>query len=217
MKSPNWKEVTAIFGGTFDPPHLGHRMAVEGLFENPGVKEVIVVPSGYPPLKEDTVGTTRERLAMAKLCFDLPGVSIDRSEIDRAEEMMEPTYTIETLLQLSHLPHKAFVIGTDQLKTLSKWLKFKKLLILCHWIVLERKGEASIDPETLGWDVALTKLVEKTWEVEGKTVIHLCETPAPDISSREIRHLLSKGKMPEGVLPRGVADYLAARPAIYRP
>ena len=41
-----------LLGGAFDPPHLGHREAVESLLRNPGVRNVIILPSGNPPLKE---------------------------------------------------------------------------------------------------------------------------------------------------------------------
>jgi nicotinate-nucleotide adenylyltransferase len=64
----NWHEVTAVFGGTFDPPHLGHREAIAGLFKNPGVSRALVIPSFIPPQKPQAVGSDH-RVAMAKLCF----------------------------------------------------------------------------------------------------------------------------------------------------
>ncbi|HUP55886.1 MAG TPA: adenylyltransferase/cytidyltransferase family protein, partial [Bdellovibrionota bacterium] len=64
----NWREVTAIFGGTFDPPHLGHREAVAGLFRNPGVREVWVMPAASPPHKP-AIATAEQRLELARLAF----------------------------------------------------------------------------------------------------------------------------------------------------
>src|SRR5688572_17471371 len=103
MANVNWSEVTAIFGGAFDPPHLGHREAVEGILRNPGVRNVIILPTGDPPLKE-TRTPAEHRLAMARLGFAnlREGLSY-RVEIDDRETRRpagRPSYTIDTIREL---------------------------------------------------------------------------------------------------------------------
>src|ERR1044072_1797188 len=87
---PLWSNITAVFGGRFDPPHLGHREAVRGLFEHPGVKRVLIVPSASPPHKP-TWATAEQRAGMAGLNFkattkdSFPAeVELDLRELDRA-------------------------------------------------------------------------------------------------------------------------------------
>ena len=83
----DWSQTVALFGGAFDPPHLGHREAVEGLLHEPGVARVIVLPSGTPPLKPSPGASPADRLEMARLCFatfSREEVEVDPFEIQRA-------------------------------------------------------------------------------------------------------------------------------------
>lgn len=148
----NWQEVTAVFGGAFDPPHLGHREAVESLLRNPGVKNVVVLPAGNPPLK--STGTAAEhRLAMAKLNFARlreglsMRVEIDEREIRRAVASPDarPSYTIDTIQELRRDLGRplAFVVGVDQIESLERWHRIRELLGLCHWIAIERQAEST--------------------------------------------------------------------------
>src|SRR4051812_37133027 len=99
-----WNEITAVFGGRFDPPHVGHREAVKGLFRSPGVKEVIILPSGNSPHKP-SIGTISQRAEMAKLAFSsltgdlIPsGIWQDPIELNRAKINPNlPTYSFDTL------------------------------------------------------------------------------------------------------------------------
>src|SRR3954447_18077682 len=90
VSAPRWSEVTAVFGGRFDPPHLGHREAVRGLFERPGVSRVVILPSASPPHKP-TWASAENRAEMASLNFQTFGfnkfpqaIETDRRELDRA-------------------------------------------------------------------------------------------------------------------------------------
>lgn len=67
-REPLWHETTAIFGGRFDPPHLGHLEAVQGLFRYPGVKAVRVIPAAAPAHKATSASMT-DRAEMSRLCF----------------------------------------------------------------------------------------------------------------------------------------------------
>jgi nicotinate (nicotinamide) nucleotide adenylyltransferase len=190
----NWREVTAIFGGTFDPPHLGHREAVASLFKVPGVGRVFVSPAATPPLKASRA-STEARIAMTRLAFaGLPDVTIDLREIERAKkDPAKPSYSFDTLLELKReIPGKqlAFVLGTDQAARLPSWHRYPEILDLCHWIVLKRKGSPASPPF-------------------GDSRFTVCETDASAASSTAIREAIAKtGKPPENTLMPEVQSYL---------
>ncbi len=198
-------------------------MAVQGLFENPGVKRVLLLPSPAPPLKKTTT-PLEDRVAMTRLCFEeqIPGlprlrgsVSIEHSELSRAEKNPHgPTYTFDTLLELKNeIPKLAFVIGTDQLIQLPRWHRFPELLDLCHWIVLNRQGQTS--PHSLLSEWEASGLLKKTQSERGFSEwenLILCPTPAPAVSSTQIReNFARKGVPPEKTLTPNVERYLMQR------
>lgn len=229
--SVRWSEVTALFGGTFDPPHLGHRLAVEGLFEQPGVRAVRILPSPTPPHKP-TMAPAHHRAEMARLTFtEAAGiawrprgpVTMDLSELKRAESQSgTPTYTFDTLSELRReLPDLAFVIGTDQLEKLHTWHRFPQVLGLSHWIVLERKSEGTssqvgvahqiisqlegsglLTPQAGGYRVRI-----------GGTQLQVFPTPAPALSATQIRESLARsGNPPAGtILPEACAYLMKHR------
>ena len=228
LAPPRWSEVTALYGGTFDPPHLGHRMAVAGLFSEPGIARVRVILSPSPPHKP-TVATTDDRTAMVRLGFGVnikypltDSVTVDLCELERARlNPSRPTYTFDTLSELKQkIPHLAFVIGTDQLAKLNTWHRFPEVLGLSHWIILERRGDAPaaaslaeyeasglITRTNLGGATGIHSLVKN-----GGTWLRVVQTPAPEISSTQIRESLARsGKPPEGSLLPEVEAYLMRR------
>jgi len=223
VSPPQWNEVTAVFGGRFDPPHLGHREAVRGLFQEPGVKQVLIIPSASPPHKT-TMASSEDRAKMAFLNFQYSSgdsfpseVLLDRRELDRAIlNPAVPSYTFDTLQELrQHYPKLAFVVGADQLDQLSTWNRFPGLLGLSHWIVLERKpvGGETARRTLQEWEAS--GLVSKanqsnTWQIRGSSsFLLLIPTKAPDISSTRIRESISRigSPPPETLLPE-VLGYL---------
>ncbi len=214
-----------IFGGTFDPPHLGHRAAVEGLFRNPGVDRVVVLPAANPPLKIPRT-SAQDRLEMVRRTFqNMPDVEINELELERSRAQPDqPQYSYDTMLALqgSYGGDIALVIGADQLETLPSWSGFPEVLRVCHWIVLERKGH----PEALGR--ALQRLKEsgaivlhgdREWRIRGAPIgqgsprrLTVAVTDAPMISSTYIREALTKtGLPPADCLHPQVAAYLKER------
>jgi nicotinate-nucleotide adenylyltransferase len=218
----DWSDTTAIFGGTFDPPHVGHREAVIGLFLRPGVRDVRVIPSAKPPHKP-TVASAGQRLEMARLCFRaLPGfpfpadVLVDPREIQRGSSG-KPTYSYDTLQDLGReIPFSrlAFVLGTDQLRDLPKWHRFPEILGLCHWIVLQRKLGNPIENETAVASLLSSGLARPTsasneWVLPGQKALRLVTTDAPEISSSQIRETIARtGNAPEEQVLMPVAAYL---------
>jgi nicotinate-nucleotide adenylyltransferase len=223
---PLWQDVIALFGGTFDPPHLGHREAVKGLFAEPGVKRVLVLPSPNPPHKPSFT-PLEHRLEMTRLNFcpttgdsSYPAeVEIDLREITRSASAPGKSYTYDTLQDLRRdIPDLAFVIGSDQLRDLERWHRFPEILELCHWIVLERNPDGGPLANKLVQSWLSTGVLHalpgssdmRTWRIrQGHTCLRLATTQAPSISSTEIRQKISlSGTLPQdGLLPE-VLDYL---------
>lgn len=199
----NWNEVTAIFGGTFDPPHLGHREAVRGLFSHPGIRRVIVVPSGTPPFKPGAT-SNEHRLRMTELAFSgLDDVRIDRREIDRSLVTQKPSYSIDTILEMKREhPNLAFVAGADQLAQLHAWHRFRELLTACHWIILARQPDGEkLAHETLAhWQAS--GLIRPDGSTSPTTELKVVTTDAPELSSAEIRQEIARQTDPEKLLSR---------------
>ena len=209
---PRWNELTAVFGGRFDPPHLGHVEAVKGLLLEPGFKKIVVLPSGSPAHKP-AAASSLQRLEMARLAFE----SIDRVTVDPLEiERSGPSYTIDSLpvLKREYGP-LAFIIGTDQLEGLHLWNRFPEILGLCHWIVLERRPIGLQAGKTLQkWAGAgfIRPLSEKLWVLESGCFLRIQPTPARALSSTLIRETIAKtGKPFESSLSHEILMYLKTR------
>lgn len=224
------RPLTALFGGTFDPPHVGHREAVNGLFAISGVRAVRVLVSPQPPHKP-TRAPVEDRIAMSRLAFAqhtmgvaaLRGpVEIDLCEIERARlRPSVPTYTYDTLQELRpSLGELAFVIGTDQLLALPTWHRFPEVLGLCHWIVLDRKSGNPATAAETPWRRMLSEwqgsgLIQNgpggQFQVRSGTgsTLSIHPTDAPALSSTQIRELLARtGQPPAGSILPEVHAYL---------
>jgi len=222
---PRWDSLVAVFGGTFDPPHRGHVEAVRGLFTNPGVSRVLVMPTPVSPEKTCVASLTHRiellRTTFAEATPPLPGpveVSLFEVEHARFRGLGAPAHSFDTIQELKkEFPNLAFVIGADQLAGLHTWFRFPDVLDLCHWIVLIRKpnGEDQAKRTLQTWEAsslarALPGQSPPCWRVGHKgQVMVLSPTEAPAISSTEIRTSISRlGFPPAGTLSPSVFQYL---------
>ena len=202
----------ALFGGSFNPPHVGHVAAVKGLFQNPKVGRLVVLPSHSPKLKSTEL-PFEHRFQMAKLALE------NTAEISRFEEEEKTEFTWQVLEKLSQKhPKLVFVIGTDQLEQLDRWGRFPEVLSLCDWIVLLRKP-ATLDTVTpalkklIAGNILTTTPDPREFKIarNGKTrMLVLVNTDAPDVSSTKIREKLVMGKKEEvqALLPSPVLSYI---------
>ncbi len=219
-----WNEIPAVFGGAFDPPHLGHRQILQELLQEVGSPRVLILPSAHLPHKK-TVATALQRLEMARLCFqeEMSPALRHRIEINEVEieDQGSPHYTFHTLQKLgAPSAPLAFVIGADQLQALPSWHRFPEVLHLAHWLVLERKpdGSEKIAQTLAQWSIQ--GLVRRQsgptdasskgdWTLPGGTLLRVRLTQAPALSSQEIRAtLVKKGQPPEDSLSPGILSYL---------
>jgi nicotinate-nucleotide adenylyltransferase len=201
---------TAVFGGSFNPPHIGHIKAIEGLRKNPGVAQVLVAPSFGTPLK--TVETPYPlRLQMAEKAFK------GMATVSDLEGRANIQYTWE-LLEILNKEAKdtAFVIGTDQFKNLDRWSRFPEVLGMCDWIVLLRKPTtlSELAPsiqKLIQHDLLLATRDEREFIIKGgNRRLCLVDTDAPDVSSTQIRENYALGKKTENMnlIPASVLEFI---------
>lgn len=178
-----------LFGGTFDPPHLGHVAALVAAANSGRFDRLEVTVAGDPYLKGATVRDAQWRLAMAHAAFDdLPLVTVSDREIRRAG----PSYTIVTVRELLHEADEVdLVVGADLAEQLDRWHEAEALSHLVTVGVVPRPGSRAAAPT--GW---------RWYEIPMDPV---------DLSSTFIRELVPGGDLSE-FLPRDVIPlYVGAR------
>lgn len=134
---------TALFGGSFDPPHLGHIGIALAAAERLHLDHILMAPAGRQPLKRDQTQSPYEnRLAMVEIaCGQRP--PLVASDIDAPRPDGRFNYTYDTLLQLGQgCPGDELfcLIGADSLRTLRQWRRAADALMLAQWIVAARPG-----------------------------------------------------------------------------
>jgi nicotinate-nucleotide adenylyltransferase len=132
-----------VFGGTFDPPHLGHLEVARAALAHLELDEVIFVPAARNPLKYRTPSKPSHRMRMTELLVaNEPQMSVSDIEISRGG----PSYMVETIQEFSMARPGEFwlILGTDSLKTLRDWSQVDRLTRMVRYGVVIRP------PVTLG-------------------------------------------------------------------
>ncbi|HEX9483783.1 MAG TPA: nicotinate-nucleotide adenylyltransferase [Gemmatimonadaceae bacterium] len=185
-----------IFGGSFDPPHLGHLLPVIDAVEALALDGVRFVPAGEQPLKSGRAYASAEhRFAMTqRLLHGVPGLVADRSEIDRSGL----SFTVDTVTQLA-AAHPGvelmLLLGTDAFALFEQWKEPERIRSLATVVVLAR-GDEPLAAAT-------------------RTPAQVLQTRRVDISSTELRARVADGRTIRGFVPDAVADYIAAH-RLYR-
>lgn len=192
-----------VFGGTFDPVHLGHLVLAQDAFERLELDRLLWVPCRTPPHKDGgALASPEDRAAMLELAVEGdPRFEVSRVELERAG----PSYTIDTILALRERhPGARFVLllGADTLLELHSWRQIGDLLDLCETAALPRPGSDLSDRTAADLGFADPELAERVWahRVDGHLV---------DLSSTEIRMRLAEGLSIRYLVPDPVAMYIA--------
>ncbi len=171
-----------IYGGSFDPPHLGHRHLAETALGGLNLDRLLILPAGLAPHKRHSENTApaEERLKMCRLAFE----GLERVEVSDLEVRREgPSYTIDTLEEIRRLEPEArlvLILGTDMLLTMEQWYLYRRIL---------ETAELAVLPRCSGEDRALQEACEQLRTQYGATVTPLKGEPLP-VSSTEVRRLL---------------------------
>ncbi len=126
----------ALYGGSFDPPHIGHVRVVEAALASLPIDRLIIVPAYKNPFKQSVCAPAHKRLEWLKRLFgDMPKVEISDFEIHQNRSVP----TIETVEHFHPLYETIYlIIGADNLEKLSLWHRYAELKGLVHWVVATR-------------------------------------------------------------------------------
>ena len=191
-------ERIGIFGGTFDPPHLGHLILASEARAQLRLTRLLWVLTSIPPHKlNQPISPLEDRLSMLRLAVsDEPAFLVSRVDIDRPG----PHYTVDTLKLLAEQNIGATMIlllGGDSLHDLVTWHQPAELVAACDEIGVMRRPDISIDLSGL----------EK--ELPGITAkIRFVDAPLLEIASHEIRRRAAIGEPFRYYIPTGVYDYI---------
>jgi len=192
-----------IFGGTFDPPHLGHLLLAERCREAASLDEIWFLPSYVPPHKtEGRIARFEHRCDMVALATTgQPAFRVEPME----KELPPPSYTVHTLeeLRIRHPAHEfVLVIGGDSLNDLPTWFQPQKLLELAEIVAVARPGIPTRSAAELAEALKIpTESIRLT----------MAECPLIDVSSRDLRQRVLRGKMIRFAVPRAVEEFIRER------
>jgi nicotinate-nucleotide adenylyltransferase len=185
-----------LYGGTFDPIHIGHLRAAETAREEMGLDLVAFLPSAVPPHRAAPLTPADDRLAMARLATGPhPSFEAWDTELRRPG----PSYTVQTVeALLAERPADAFVlvVGADTWPEMASWREPQRLLRLVEVAVVDRPRHAAVDP------VAPFPDARGVRRVEG---------PVLPISASAVRERARQGKSVRFLVPDEVAEYIARR------
>ncbi|MGH9212331.1 MAG: nicotinate-nucleotide adenylyltransferase [Acidimicrobiales bacterium] len=187
-----------IFGGTFDPPHVGHLVTAVNVRHDLQLDRVLLVVSGRPWQKVGTrpITPAEDRFALVEAAVgDVEGIEASRIEIDRPGM----SYTADSLAELTakHPTAELFVIlGSDAAGGLPTWERADEVRSGATIVVVERPGMRELDPPA-GWQWARV------------------EVPRLEVSSTELRARVVEGRPLDYLLTPAVIDCIEAR-GLYR-
>ncbi len=129
-------ESIALFGGSFDPPHIGHKAIVEAALNLKDIDKVIVMPAFLNPFKSESHLTATQRLKLVKEMFkDEKKVEVSDFEVLQKQKVASIT-TVKHLLQKYDSIY--LIIGADNLASLKKWQDYEELKKLVTFVVAKR-------------------------------------------------------------------------------
>lgn len=194
-----------LFGGTFDPIHLGHVRAAEAAQQYLDAERVIFIPARRSPCKPEPPSASEEdRLRMVQLAIEgHEGFEVSDCEFHRPP----PSYTVETVQEFrERLGSEAdlfWLLGADAVKDLPRWYQIDRLMELCRIAVMYRAGY----PKP-GFSLCKPYFTAEQIRSLEENVVPV---PLVDISSSEIRRRLACGQDASDRVPAPAAEYIRRR------
>jgi nicotinate-nucleotide adenylyltransferase len=190
-----------VFGGTFDPVHLGHLILAEQCREQARLDQVWFIPAARPPHKQ-AVDLTPFAHRAEMLNLAVAGHSAFR--VDELEQTRTgPSYTVDTLEEVRrrHCDAELFlVLGADCLPDLPSWHAPARIAALAHLLIVARPN----------WEVWPAEKLKQALGVPAGVPLHqqAIEMPLIDIASRDLRHRIALGTTIRYLVPRSVECYI---------
>ena len=182
-----------LFGGTFDPPHLGHLVTAVNVRHELSLDLMLLVVAGSPWQKEGTrvITPAADRFAMvAAAVAGVSGLEASSVEVDRGG----PSFTVDTLAALGATYRGAefyTVVGADAAALLPTWERYEQVLAMSRMVVVDRPGAPAELPPITDW-------------------IHV-QVPHLDVSSTDLRARFADGRPLEFLVPQSVLKVVADR------
>ena len=170
-----------IYGGSFDPPHKGHRLLAENLMRACAVERLMVIPTAMSPFKQTSGASADDRLQMCRLAFDDATFEVSDIEISRGGR----SYTVDTVSAVKAENPDAelyLFMGEDMLLSFDRWYRYKDILSMCTLVAACRTEDCERLQE-------MRDFAENI--LDGRVII--CDSVPIEISSTKIRQELSDG------------------------
>lgn len=186
-------ERLGVFGGTFDPPHMGHLVTAVNVRHALDLDRVLLVVANLPWQKEGqrVISPSEHRFALVDLAVrGVPGLEACRLEIDRGG----PSYTADTLADLHalHPGSRLFtILGADAAAAITTWERYAEVAARSTLVVVDRPGSYASLPDGFGW-------------------VHV-EVPHLEVSSTDLRARAADGRPLDFLLPPAVIDGIRER------
>ena len=186
--------MTVLFGGSFDPVHNGHINAVKSVRDALSPDKVIIMPAYVSPFKtsQRQGASDIHRLNMCRIAFDGIGTVSDYELTKK-----DVSYTVDTLEHLIRTSPDEYVlaVGSDSLRTLPQWHRARDIFAMCSIAAVSRKSGEALAP--------YARAVE---DMGGQVM--MVQTRPFEVSSTELRGLLSQHGDVSGLMPDGVIRYI---------
>jgi nicotinate-nucleotide adenylyltransferase len=190
-------ERVGVFGGTFDPVHVGHLVAGVDTRAALGLDRVVFVVAGDPWQKRGrVVASATDRLALVSAAVaEIDGLEVSDVEVQRAG----PSVTADTLEALTAPGRDLFlVLGADAVANMGTWKRLDETRELATVVVIERAGDIHAEPPGAGWRFERVAI------------------PRLDVSSTDIRDRLAAGRPADGLVPAAAMQVMRER-GLYTP
>lgn len=187
-----------LFGGTFNPVHLGHVDMIEQVCLKIHLDKIFFIPAFIPPhkLSKEIVDYSKRfymlQLALnKKTCYNISNVE---------QKVNRPSYTIYTIKYYKNIypdDELFYILGVDAFNKIESWYHWEELIALCHFIVVDRAGS----------QLKINKKVQNILDKSDFNIYHLNIKTLP-ISSSDIRKKLKEGLDVKSLLDINVYDYV---------
>lgn len=190
-----------IYGGSFAPIHFGHINAALSFYDKMALGKLLVMPAKTPPHKKLCDDCSEFRFETVKLAFsDVTGNrNIEVSDFEMKRDAI--SYTVDTLEHFASPENELyFLCGTDMFLTLEEWKNPKRIFELAHIVCVRREHERAVFEEI--------KQKEELYKLKYDARITVLDTEAFEISSTELRDMISRGENTDKYIPANVREYI---------
>lgn len=197
---------SGLFGGTFDPVHLGHLLTVDHVRRSVGLDRVHLVPAASPVHRSRPVASGQHRMEMVRLAADdFPGLVADDRELRRQGK----SYSVETICSLREdYPDVRFalIVGMDQALTFDTWHRWEEILDQVDLIVMQRPDSPGPDPMPDWWQEREAEGLSMTRGEVGSIIV----IPVPQllVSGTTLRRAIGRGEDVSSQLTPSVLNYI---------